>query len=483
MKRLFLTVVIAGSMLQAGSIESWSNGLINSASETPGYFKSQTRGYYTLGSQTIRINGQGTFTLAHLELPRLSVGCGGIDATWGGFSYLSDPKYLVSKLKAIGLAAAAYVFKMAISTLSKDASETLDALDQVSNAINNFNLDSCSIGKSVADSAVNFFTEARQQNISSGQTNNPIQEKEKGADEVMAGYVNRAAEWIKGLGGTPADAKSLVDKQAGLGSFLARAIRDNDRTGVYAQQIFGYDTSTGEGKMLGVIRYLIGDIVGYWSGTGKYRSLKYEIIKPGVVEIDKTLDSIINGNQIPYKTLKLDSQNRYVVRATSKQFSFTGGLIGLYKLKLNAIVNKMKSYQAVDANDRKFIQMQPIPIYKALNVVAVQNNQALLDEVAEQLALRQAAVVLNHILWVAATDLSAELQSASPDQDGIVKPSIEYKRQVISNIGRINDTLQKTIESRMKESERKVALMYKIRDIERQIKSHAGSELLNMMDF
>jgi|GEM_PF-6152730 len=476
MKKVFLLTVVGINLTFAtGDMESWGNGIINSTGENPAYFSTQTRGYYTLGSQSLRINGQGTFALAHIELPRLSVGCSGVDALWGGFSFLSDPKYLVAKLKAIGLAAASYAFKQGISSLCKDCNEIMDSLESVSDAINNFNLDTCAIGKSIGEESANFLTDAKQANVEQGISKSLLEENDKSNDNVYADYINNVAATISSYGGTAADAKKLVDDKAAMGSFLAQAIMKGDKTGEYAKNLLGIDGETGEGRFLGVIRYLIGDAIGYKDSSTK--DMKYEQIEPGK-DIDKVLEQFIYGDKIPYKTLKMDDDYQYLVRSKSKEFNFAGGLFALYKAKLMAIVEKMQAYQTISAEDRQFIQMQPLPVYKMLNVVAVQNDQALLDQVAEQLALRQAMAMLNHLLWVGGTELSAELQSTTPD---LSQTSIDNRRFVLENIQKVKVLMQAVMANKMQSFKQNVLFMDRIRDYERQIKAQSQSDLFNML--
>lgn len=469
MKKILLLLLLTFS-ISVADIVSWSDGLITASTESAGYAKSQTRGYYTLGSAKIKLGNQGNFALAHIEMPKLTVGCGGIDATFGGFSFLKNSKYLMQKLKAIGSATAAYLFKMAISTMCKDCSEIMDALENVSQSVNAFNLNTCSIGKTVADKSMNFFTDARQNNLESGDSNDPVGQRDESNTNVYANYINGIADKIAGLGGTPADAKKMVDDKAGIGSFLVRAIKDGDKTTVYSSAFWGTDTASGEGKMLGVIRYLIGDIIGYISLSDG--SIRYKVIS-SVSDVDKVLDNLVYGDSIQYKTFSSPND------VTSKSLSIVGGLNKIYQDYLISIVTKMRSFEVLGSADRKFIRQQPIPIYKVLNIVAVQNNNDLLDQAAEQLALRQAMAIINHILWVAGTELSAELQRTSDKQSS---EQIASLRVIIDNIQKVKILAQSMMSDKMKDFEQKTLFMEVVRDYERQIKSQSQSQLLHMMD-
>ena len=99
MTKFILLIILFSSFSQAGSMQSFLDDSINTAVENPGYYQSQTRGLYTLGSGRLRFNNNQSFSPFHLEAPRFGMGCGGIDATVGGFSYL-HVDYLVEKLKA-----------------------------------------------------------------------------------------------------------------------------------------------------------------------------------------------------------------------------------------------------------------------------------------------------------------------------------------------------------------------------------------------
>ena len=61
---------------------------------------------------------------------------------FGGFSYLNFDN-IVEKLKKITTAAPAFAFKIALSTLCKDCDTIMTELEQIANAINGMNFDTC----------------------------------------------------------------------------------------------------------------------------------------------------------------------------------------------------------------------------------------------------------------------------------------------------------------------------------------------------
>ncbi|OCR99541.1 hypothetical protein A9K75_06630 [Campylobacter fetus subsp. testudinum] len=109
----------------------------------PSSISTQVRGYYNFGGASVRDYGlAGVIRPFHIEAPSIHSGCSGIDAIFGGFSYLNI-QYLVEKLQKIVSAAPAFVFQLALSTLCKDCQQILQELEAIANSINAINFDGC----------------------------------------------------------------------------------------------------------------------------------------------------------------------------------------------------------------------------------------------------------------------------------------------------------------------------------------------------
>jgi conjugative transfer pilus assembly protein TraH len=212
------TVVFLSVSLLFADMNSFLDNAINSITEEAGYYKSQTRGLYTLGGARIRFNNQGSFSPFHAQPPKISFGCGGIDAIFGGFSYL-DTKYLVEKLKAITAAAPAFAFKMALSALCKDCDAIMTELEKIANMINSINFDTCKASKRVASLAMSKANEAINFMLDSGQSNNYIEKAEEAKSsftDTMSEYINTISYY---LGGDTNKAKKVVKTMTIQGSF------------------------------------------------------------------------------------------------------------------------------------------------------------------------------------------------------------------------------------------------------------------------
>lgn len=148
LKRILGALCIS-AFLVSFSNASWLSELLNSANmsiskESAGYYKTQASGFATGGSIRIRWNPAGPIKLFSWQPPSVSVGCNGIDATWGSFSYMNFDQ-LVEKLKKLSSAAPAFAMQLALSTLCKDCQAILGELESIANMINSINFDACSI--------------------------------------------------------------------------------------------------------------------------------------------------------------------------------------------------------------------------------------------------------------------------------------------------------------------------------------------------
>jgi len=125
-------------------------------------FKDQQAGYYTGGGLYAR-KPVASSQMASLHLPKVEMGCGGIDAYMGGMSYISKAEF-VKLLKQIGGSTTAYAFQLGLQTVSPQIKSTLDQLQSIAQDINALNVNSCEAGATLVGS-VWPRTEASQQMV------------------------------------------------------------------------------------------------------------------------------------------------------------------------------------------------------------------------------------------------------------------------------------------------------------------------------
>ncbi len=145
--------------ITAANADNWADKWFdNAVYDTPSSFESQKRGYYTMGGFSARNNSSTDYPIT-ISPPKLSVGCGGIDAFLGGFSFL-DPDYLVEKAQRAMQAAPYVAFDMALKTMCKECADTLGKIEQITNFLNGIQLNECALAKPIATVAITQDAEA-----------------------------------------------------------------------------------------------------------------------------------------------------------------------------------------------------------------------------------------------------------------------------------------------------------------------------------
>lgn len=159
MKKLSATCLICLLILQLPGIASAGGLLGNSLKKLgvmssvnrPGVVNDQLGGYMTGGSIHTR-NAVSDETLINIDLPSLSMGCGGIDLHTGGVGYI-DSEQLQALMKNIGSTAISYGTMLAIKTISPQVADVLSQLESMARFLNSQNINSCQMGAIIAAGA------------------------------------------------------------------------------------------------------------------------------------------------------------------------------------------------------------------------------------------------------------------------------------------------------------------------------------------
>src|SRR3990167_5306911 len=124
-------------------------------------YQSQEGGYYSGGSLFLRSPSRD-LQLAHVELPSLNAGCGGIDMYTGGFSFVKGQN-LVDFAKNIMTDSAPYAFQLAMETYAPQLNSVFSKLQYWAQQINQNNLTSCEAAQNLVGGLWQKHTEAQRQ--------------------------------------------------------------------------------------------------------------------------------------------------------------------------------------------------------------------------------------------------------------------------------------------------------------------------------
>lgn len=116
----------------------------------PQAYQGQEGGFITGGSLYVRTRPRNA-TVASLQLPSVSAGCGGIDIFGGSFSFISKEE-LIKLMEAIMQNAAGFAFELALESLSPTVQETVAKLRDLIQQVNAMNINSCEAGQMLVSS-------------------------------------------------------------------------------------------------------------------------------------------------------------------------------------------------------------------------------------------------------------------------------------------------------------------------------------------
>ncbi len=162
LKALTSLMVLVFSVVSVGSasagLDSAFSSLTSSASTqtySGGAFESQTRNIYSFGGARIRFP-QSTVQFVSITPPSFGAGCNGIDAHFGGFSFINGEQFQ-TLLRNIGQAALGYVVMLALKQLCPQCEAVMEAIQKAAQLATKLAVDSCSAGTALAKQAVGLF--------------------------------------------------------------------------------------------------------------------------------------------------------------------------------------------------------------------------------------------------------------------------------------------------------------------------------------
>ncbi|MCK9473678.1 conjugal transfer protein TraH [Sulfurimonas sp.] len=416
-----LLLIISNSQVQGNWI---ADNMIDAGADA-GYYETQTRGLYSLGSQTIKFREiGGTINPIHVEPPRFNVGCGAIDIAMGGFSYL-NPEFIIEKLKAISAAAPAFVYQMAISALCKDCQNIMNELEKFANMANGMNFDTCDAVQA-AQGAGKAVGEAMNNTIFSGQSDSWLSQRLESATNAMQGWKNNLQNHF---GGDATKANEMMEILVLKGSLLhisaTKGLPD-----VSKLDLLGNDANNDK-LILSLFRAAVGDVIGGEQADGT--PVDYAL--PGEKK-EEFFKKLYEGGKIPY--ISYNPSTKEISKLG--EHDFTQGTKEIIRDHLIQIYNKMKIKQTLSDEDKKFLSTLTFPVYKYLNTAVLSKADSDFDLMASQIAAGQTKDLVLYLSGLIARGVSSYIALNGKD---ISNHNIESARLIVANI---NDLSKQTVQ-------------------------------------
>ena len=324
-----------------------------------GSYSVQGENIYTLGYSEVHFGlQQGNIQLISVTPPSFSIGCSGIDATFGAFSMLGQKLLTAVKSIISSGTVLVFAFNMALGILCKQCQQIMNQIEAIANKLNGLNFNSCQVAEAAAGWA------GQDLNLlgGSGQTNswsNSINKALIHANSTIKTYVqdinctisNGDQIYQQAASGTtvtpPASfdscSQQVANKHFKLGSALRTSLVGKN-TGIlgtgtgsshYSSQ-YGGPTSPigGNMGMLGILRGIVGDVYGYMSGnsaSGKTSnsnstSSKTGKSSPELKYIPPTSTTAFTSNCSPYMSRNENNVQSTAVRSNLRSF-INGGCL------------------------------------------------------------------------------------------------------------------------------------------------------------
>lgn len=474
MQRITLSLMLS-SFLYAGSMDSYIDGAITSMNESPGYFKGQTRSVYSLGGGKIRFANQGTSAPAHLEMPSMKSGCGGIDFKLGGFSFISDPQYYKEKVQAIAAASVGYVFNMAISEFCKECLTQMQALDKVAQSVNNMSLDTCKASNNIVNYGRSLMEDGNQMALNTGASDDYVKESEKSALDTFSGYINNVSTF---MGGDIAASKAVIEQKAMLGSLIEDGI-DTGNISSLTTSAFGNDPQGGS-LLVSMIRAMIGDVVGYKRRSGNDAANFQIQLKPVAPDASFSVKSLMIGGDVRYHYLKTNPDHVGEPVETVGGVPFAG-IQPIFQTKISGIIANMQSNTPLTTSQRSFINALPVPIYRYLNTTVLA-GVADTDMLSDYLAIMETHAFLDGIISMAGKNLVSNISKTGGNASA--EEVRNYRIAIVDRLINAKKNLESTTKFEVDQLAKKKDLNDYYKQLEQGLKAQlAGNALYSTSRF
>lgn len=428
MKKILWLFFTAYLYLNAGGMSDFANGVVK-VRDGAGTYSTRDRTILYGGGYTMKIPSVSLTPFA-VKSPSLKAGCGGIDMVFGSLGFL-DKEQFVKFAKGIMAAAPGVAFDLALKTLCPSCSETLKALQNMANQINNMSLDSCQAATALGNMAVDGLSaNISKDDMANNSSNNFFKAVNENYLKPANDSLQKANAWLGGVG-------SAVNKPK-LITFFAQS---NEKSLI--EYSFGDHTYLKDGELKILLKSILGDLVigPFASGDNpamyKYQSPISSLDAYYATGNDKK--NIIHNSEILInRVIGADDNTEgasaynadYKVIDASTLITF-GGIVNEFSAKTEAIANKIVARQSPTTDEIEFLGYFKFPVYKIFNTLGsnVYTSQ-ILQTSSKKLGKMLATQLVYELLIQASQIIQERKAEADMYQDRLGKMAIEGKGEL-----------------------------------------------------
>lgn len=363
---------------------------------SPSAYKSQSANYFSAGGLSLK-SPVSNLEPGQITLPSVSAGCGGIDVFGGGFSFINAAEFK-QFLKNVGRNAAPLALKLGIQTLTPQLASIQAEMQEWANKFNSMSLNSCEAAQSLVDAT-------------------GLTDLAQAAGKEMACI--RAA--VK-AGADTADAKKRC---SGSGSNAAIASAANDpefealpvNINVAWKYIQKNTFLSSDKELAELVMSLSGTVV--YDAAGKKR-----IIPSLFIENEQGIEALLKGGKV-VPVYRCDTQAKCLnVTKSNITVSPNKAFYQQVKTMLTAIAHAYQGDAKLNAKERSFLEITPMPVLKMLSNV-MESNESIdnyVHDYAQIMTAKLLSQYLSDLLRMAQTGLQESGESKDAEN---IQRSIE----------------------------------------------------------
>ena len=352
-------------------------------------FKGQQAGYYSMGNLHARNKVMNT-NLVNVQLPSYRAGCGGIDLFAGSFSFINSDQ-LVALGKSIASNSVSFAFQLALSTISPQIEGIVNKMQEIAQAANNLNINSCESAASLVGGAWPESDEASKL-VCATMGNRRGVFSDYAAAKHGCGTGGQRASVNKGKDGEY-DAILLDDV-----NLAWKAIKDS--------KILG-SIDNGNRDIAELFMTLTGTLIIKAPANDESRpDFKYI---SGKASSPDTITTMLDGGDMKiHKCDELEKCLNVVEDGSTQTITQDQAYQAKIQLMIEEIAKKIKDDEALTEAQLSLLNSTTIPLYKMLNVHAAYSGASDLFEIPAY-----AEIVALDLLYVYLDGILSQMETAS----------------------------------------------------------------------
>lgn len=372
-------VISQVSYCQAGALDNYFKKLGAASNYTQaGSFKDQQAGYFSGGGFVLR-QGSVTVNPVNFSMPKIGVGCNGVDLYAGSFSFIQTDQ-LAKAARAIGSGVPLYALKLGLKTVAPQIESTMSYVEKKMQDMNALMLDSCQASQQIVGGLWPKGTAASEQICMDSKRTNSDMDFFSARDHCTKGKVNEEISNAKSL-------EKNKDLMAGEYNLVWHVIRRMDEYG-----------SSGARDNAEFVMSVVGTLISYKDGD----QFRVRIIEPRADQ-KEFLAAYLKGGSTSILVCNEDKKCLSPVATPvtiSNTISDNANEVQHYATmkakvwnRINTLRDRYLAKEEFGEGDIGFLNDSVnLPVYKYIQVSAAAGSKFMLQDSAEYIA---AAVLLS----------------------------------------------------------------------------------------